>query len=414
VSQSEAPEVPDVARVPPGPGAPGRPVGRHYLDHASTSPLRPEARSAFEAALDLPAADPGRVHHEGRTIRAWLEGAREQVAELFGVRPRQVVLTSGGTEAINTAVWGALGGARGLGDLTSGPRLVACAAVEHSAVRVASERLARIVDVPVDATGRLSADGVADALERCRTEHGRLPDLVHCQWANHEVGTVQPVAEVVAVCHAYGVPVHVDAVAAAGHLPVDAGALGAELVSVSSHKLGGPAGAGALLVGRSLRYEPLLVGGDQERARRAGFENVPAAVGFGAAAAALSAPESLATESARALALTRRLAAGLCAVEGVTRYGHPTEHLPHLVAVGIDGVEGEPVLLGLDQRGIAAHSGSSCSSESLEPSPVLAALGVDGERSLRLSVGWSSPDADVDACLAAFPDVVAGLRRLRR
>jgi cysteine desulfurase len=393
---------------PPRPGA-----GRHYLDHASTSPLRPEARTALEQALALPAADPGRAHHEGRTVRAWLEGAREQVAELFGVRPRQVVLTSSGTEAVNTAVWGALGAPAAGGPVT-GPRLVACAAVEHSAVRTGSERLAHVVDLPVDGTGRLSAEGVADALDRCRAETGRLPDLVHCQWANHEVGTVQPVAEVVALCHARGVPVHVDAAAAAGHVHVDAGTLGAELVSVSSHKLGGPSGAGALLVGRGLRYEPLLVGGAQERARRAGFEDLPAAAGFGAAAAALARPGRLDAEAARAEALAARLAAGLCAVEGVTRYGHPTERLPHLVAVGIDGVEGEPVLLGLDQRGIAAHSGSSCSSESFEPSPVLEAMGVDGERSLRLSVGWSSTDTDVDACLAAFPEVVAGLRRLRR
>lgn len=392
--------------------APAAGAARHYLDHASTTPLRPEARTALAEALALPAADAGRVHHEGRTVRAWLEEAREQVAGLFGVRPRQVVLTSSGTEAVNAAVWGALG-VPGPGGPEEGPRVVACAAVEHSAVRAASERLARVVDVPVDGTGRLSAEGVEEALERCLAETGRLPDLVHCQWANHEVGTVQPVAEVVAVCHARGVPVHVDAAAAAGHVHVDAGALGAELVSVSSHKLGGPAGAGALLVGRGLRYDPLLVGSAQERARRAGFEDVPAAAGFGAAAAALSVPGRLDAEAARAAALVERLVAGLCAVPGVTRYGHPTERLPHLVTIGVDGVEGEPVLLGLDQRGIAAHSGSSCSSESFEPSPVLEAMGVDGERSLRLSVGWSSTDADVDACLAAFPEVVAGLRRLR-
>jgi cysteine desulfurase len=211
---------------------------------------------------------------------------------------------------------------------------------------------------------------------------------------------------------------HVDAAQAAGHVPLDFVALGADLLSVSSHKLGGPPGVGALLVRRGLRLRPLLVGGDQERARRAGAENVPGIVGFGLAAAEL-AGGALAVEAARARAHTDRIVAAAAAGDlgdDVALLGDPDPdgRLPHLVCLAVGGVEAEPVLLGLDQAGVAVHSGSSCSSESLEPSPVLEAMGVDAERSLRVSVGWSTTDADVDAFLRAMPTVVASLRALRR
>jgi cysteine desulfurase len=219
------------------------------------------------------------------------------------------------------------------------------------------------------------------------------------QLGNHEVGTMQPVAEIAAACRERGVLVHVDAAAAAGHVPVSFTELDVDLLSVSAHKLGGPAGVGALLVRRGLRLRPLLLGGDQERARRAGFENVPAIVVFGAACAELSYDD-------RERRLIRRVIDG-CGLEVL---GSPD--LPHLVCLSIEGVEAEPVLLGLDQAGVAVHSGSSCSSEALEPSPVLEAMGVDASRSLRVSVGWSSTDADVDALLAALPDVLRRLRSL--
>ena len=189
--------------------------------------------------------------------------------------------------------------------------------------------------------------------------------------------------------------------------------LGADLVSVSAHKFGGSAGIGVLVVRRGLRIDPFLVGGEQERARRAGLENVTAAIGFGAAAAALGTGGTLDRESAAALARSDRLTRVARRVDDVSVFGDPDRRLPHIVCLGIGGVEAEPVLLGLDQSGIAAHSGSSCSSESLEPSPVLEAMGVDAERSLRLSVGWSTTDADVDAFASAFAPVVAGLRALR-
>lgn len=380
-------------------------MGRHYLDHASTTPLRPAARAAM-AAWDESGitADPGRVHTEGRMVRATLEEARDQIAALFGVRPRQVVLTSGGTEAINAAVWGAT---------RADPGPVACSAVEHSAVRDASARSAPVIPIAVDVRGRIEVSAVDEAIGASRALHGRAPALIHCQWANHEVGTVQPVSEVVEHCRSIGALTHVDAVAAAGHVHLDLDGLGADLVSVSAHKLGGPAGIGALIVRRGLRLEPFVVGGEQERARRAGLENVAAAVGFGAAAAALTEPGALEGEAEAARGHLGQLARIADAVDQVTVFGDSDHRLPHILCLGVGGVEAEPVLLGLDQSGVAVHSGSSCSSESLEPSPVLAAMGVDAERSLRLSVGWTTSDADIEAFGAAFPRVVGELRALR-
>jgi cysteine desulfurase len=381
-------------------------VPRHYLDFASTVPLREEVVVALRGWLEVTAADPGRLHAEGRTVRVAIETAREQVAALLGTRPRQVILTAGATEAINAAVFGAARAAPG--------SVILSAAVEHSAVRDASVRAAPVETMPVDGRGRIELAALDEALAR---HADRAPALVHCQWANHEVGTVQPVAEVVARCRAAGVPVHVDAAAACGQVPTGLDALGADLVSVSAHKLGGPPGAGALWVRSGLRIDPLLVGGQQERARRAGLENGAAIVGFGAAAAALCADGGGVMD--REAAQSRRLVAGLLAaarsVEGVELVGDPDPagRLPHIVCVGVAGVEAEPVVIGLDKAGIAVHSGSACSSESLEPSPVLEAMGVDASHSLRLSVGWSSTDDDVGAFAGAFPDVVHGLRALR-
>jgi cysteine desulfurase len=355
-------------------------------------------------------ADPGRVHTEGRMVRAALEDARDQVAALFGVRPRQVVLTSGATEAVNAAVWGIL--ALHVAGPDGGSAPVACAAVEHSAVRAASARLGAVVTIAVDTVGRIHPDAVAEAVARSTDAHGRPPVLVHCQAANHEVGTVHDVAGVAARCRELGIPVHVDAVAAAGHVPLDIEAFGADLVSVSSHKLGGPTGVGALVLRRGLRIDPLLVGGEQERGRRAGLEHLVGAIGLGAAADALTEPGRLEAEATTARQYTERLLAAALEVDGVVPYGDTDRRVPHIVCLGVAGVEAEPVLLGLDQAGIAVHSGSSCSSESLEPSPVLEAMGVDGERSLRLSVGWSTTHEDVEAFAGAFAGVVAGLRDL--
>ena len=371
---------------------------RIYLDHASTSPPRPAVVDALIASLGL--ADPGRVHTEGRIARAVLEDAREKVARFCGTRSRQVIFTSGATEAINAAVYGSITSGRG--------DHIVCSGVEHSAVRRASERGGRVSITTVSDDGRIDVDALLDAI-------GPNTALVHCQWANHEVGTVQPVAEVVAACRERGVLVHVDAAAAAGHLPVSFDQLGADLLSLSAHKMGGPKGAGALLIRRGLRLPAFLVGGEQERARRSGLEDVPAWVGFGAAAEELS-DGGVTRESEQAAAQTERLRAAAMAVAGVRTYGpaDASDRLPNLLCLGVGGVEAEAVLIGLDQAGVAAHSGSACSSESLEPSPVLAAMGVDADHSLRLSVGWSTTDGEVEAAAGVFPPVIERLRALRR
>jgi cysteine desulfurase len=376
-------------------------VRRAYLDHASTSPLRPAAFEAMLPFLRDHHADPGRLHAEGRVTRVALEDARDQVAALLVARPREVVFTASGTEAVNTAVWGAVARADAAAHIVT-------TAVEHSAVLDACARSAADVTVVgVDGIGRYDPAEVLDAVRRETA-------LVTVQLANHEVGTVQPAGAVAAACRERGVLVHVDACMAAGHVPVDFGGFGADLCSVSAHKFGGPKGAGALLVRRGLRLPPFVVGGAQERARRGGLEDVPAMVGFGAAAAKVSSDGRLTAEARAQQELTDRVAQEAPArVGGVVRYGDPVDRVPHVVCLGVEGVEAEPILLGLDQRGVAVHSGSACSSEALEPSPILTAMGVDADHSLRVSVGWSSTPEDVDAFLDAFPTVVDRLRALR-
>lgn len=364
---------------------------RHYLDHASTAPLRDEARAAMVDAL-AQRADPSRLHDGALEARYALETARESVAGFLGARPREVVFTSGATESIVAVCSGV--GSRGDHQVVT--------AVEHSAVRHAAERWAEVDVVGVDRYGRVDDAAVADRV-------GERTAVVHVQSTNHEVGTRQPVDAVVAAVDGRGL-VHVDACQSVGREPFDFAASGVDLVSFSGHKVGGPTGIGVLLVRRGLRLQPLLVGADQERARRAGMENVAAAVGLAAALGAID----IDAESRRQRSLTDSLRRALLAIDGVVPYGHPTETAPHIVCVGIVDVEPQAVVLGLNRAGVAAHSGSACASEGLEPSPVLEAMGVDAHHSLRLSVGWSSTEADVTAAAEATAAVVDELRRLRR
>jgi cysteine desulfurase len=375
---------------------------RAYLDHASTTPLRPAARDAMsrwieEAGGAGGVGDPGRVHEEGRRARGVVESAREVVADFLGADPSRVIFTSGATEAANTAVSSSA--------LRRPDAPLACAAVEHSSVREACRRSGQLVELPVEASGRLNVSGLDDLLR----QRGK-PALVNCQLANHEVGTLQPLGEVVTLCSQAGVPVHCDAAAAVGHIPVSFRQLGVDLMSVSAHKLGGPPGIGALVVRRGVRLSPLLVGGSEERARRAGAENVIGIVGFAAACEEIRGV--LDREAATAAAQTQSLAAAATAVSGVEVVGDGAERLPHIVCLSVGGVLGEAVLLSLDRAGVAAHSGSACSSEVLEPSPVLAAMGADPDRSLRLSVGWTTSDEDLAAFAAAFAEAVGRLRAL--
>lgn len=370
---------------------------RSYLDHASTSTLRPVGLEAMYGALQSLHGDPGRMHHDGMTVRVALEQAREHVATFVGARPREVIFTSGATEAIAAACWG-LGQREGVQAFT---------AVEHSAVRMGAQRGAEAITLGVDDTGRLDLDALESALRN------NVLSAVHVQWSNHEIGTAQPIDRVIAMCHEHDVLVHVDAAQGVGHDDINFKALGADLLSLSGHKFGAPPGTGALLVRRGLRIAPLLVGGDQERARRAGLENTPAFVGLGAVAHALSEPDVLAFERTRAWDQTTRLIDALSALEGVDVLGHRDHRAPHLVCVSIADVEPQAVILGLDRAGVSAHSGSSCATESLEPSPVLEAMGVDAAHSLRLSVGWDTTDDDIDRVFAALPEILGALRALR-
>ncbi|MHB1771816.1 MAG: cysteine desulfurase family protein [Acidimicrobiales bacterium] len=383
------------------------PANRHYLDHASTTPLRPEAAQAMarwlaQAGPRHGVGDPGRLHAEGQRARVEVETARETVAAFLGAEPSRVIFTASATEAANAAIFGAAA-------LRPGAPLL-CAAVEHSCVRQACLRAGPVVQVPVDGTGCLIVDELGTLLEE-RHDRGQPPAIVNCQLANHEVGTVQPVAEVVALCGQARVPVHCDAAAAAGHVPVSFRDLGVDLLSVSSHKLGGPPGVGALLVRRGLRLAPFIVGGSEERARRAGAENVLGIVGFAAACAALTA-ERLAREAGSARRRLAQLDAAAASVRDVGVIGDAAGRLPHVLCVTVGGVVAEAVLLALDRAGIAAHSGSACSSEVFEPSPVLAAIGAPADRSLRLSVGWTTTDEDVSAFARVFGDTVERLRSL--
>jgi cysteine desulfurase len=259
-------------------------VPRAYLDHASTAPLRPGAIDAMLPFLTEHHGDPARLHAEGRVTRVAVEQAREEVAQLFGARPREVVFTSGGTEAVNHAIWGGVRRA-GLGGA------IVTTSVEHSSVLDACRREpSELTLVGVDSLGRFDPNEISAAI----TDHTAL---VSIQLANHEVGTLQPVVAACEAARAHNVLIHIDACAGAGHVPIDFAALGADLLSISAHKLGGPKGAGALLIRRGLRIPPLIIGGAQERERRGGLENVPAIVGFGAAAAELDRDDRLGSRS---------------------------------------------------------------------------------------------------------------------
>lgn len=346
-------------------------------------------------ALGETRADPSRIHHDALVSRARLEEARDRVAAALGARPREVVFTSGATESITAACWG--GAARGDNQVLT--------AVEHSAVRLGAERAGNARSVPVDEQGRVDPDAV---LAACDDGTG----MVHCQWVNHEVGMRQPVDEVAQALarRGRGRPLlHVDAAQAIGRLPFSFVDSGFDLVSVSGHKAGGPAGIGVLLIRRGVRIEPMIVGGDQERARRAGMEDVVSAVGLAAALESIDVTAEAAVQADLSAGVRHHLEA----VDGVTVHTPAGVAAPHLVCASVDDIEPQAVLLGLDRAGIAAHSGSACASEGLEPSPVLEAMGIDAHRSLRVSVGWTSTPDDVAAFGAAFAPIVDELRRLR-
>ena len=380
-----------------------------YLDYASTAPLHPAARAAMLAALDDGWADPTRLYRDGRRARQVLDAARETVAGVLRVRPDEVSFTASGTQAAHLAVLGTLAARRRVGN-----RLLV-SAVEHSSVLNAAQHHAaaggEFVTVGVDRNGRVDPD----------TDAYRTPPagtaLASLQHANHEVGTIQPVAAVAERLHAAGVPLHCDAAMTVGRIPVDVPALGADLVTASAHKFGGPAGVGILVVRGGTRWASPMPSDSREFGRVAGFANLPAVVG---AAVALHARAGqggtageIATESPRLAGYVDDVRRRLPELVGdVDLLGPPgaDDRLPHLVAFSCLYVDGEALLGELDRAGLAISSGSSCASDTGEPSHVLAAMGALTHGNVRVSFGRDSTADDVDALLAVLPDAVETVR----
>lgn len=380
---------------------------RAYLDHNATSPLRPEARAALVAGLDA-GGNASSIHAEGRAARARIEAARRQVAALVGASPRGVVFTSGATEAAALALHPQLE----VGGLSTTCQVLLISAVEHPAVLRGHRFPAGAVEIlPVDCAGRLDLGALAIALDRHRAD-GRKPMLA-LMAANNETGVVQPVAEAARLVHAAGGFVFCDAVQAAGRTPLDMATLGADFLALSAHKLGGPPGGGALVAaGPDLRAAPLLAGGGQERGRRAGTENGPAICGFGAAADV--ARVGLAHELERLAALRDRLEREvLAAIPGTAVVGQGVERLPNTSMLTFAEVRAETLVIALDLAHVSVSAGSACSSGKVGTSHVLAAMALPAEAAggaIRLSLGWSSTNQDVDEAVAALNKVVANLR----
>jgi cysteine desulfurase len=374
------------------------PIPSGYFDAASTEPLHPAAREALLGALDGAWADPARLYGTARGARVLLDGARDRVATALGVRADEVSFTTSGTQAVHLGVLGALKARRRTG------RHLVVSAVEHSSVLHAAEAHeaegGEVTIVGVDRHGRVDPAGFAAAL--------RPGTALAClQSANHEVGTLQPVAEAAEACRALGVPFLVDAAQSAGRVDVPAGW---SFLTASAHKWGGPPGVGLLVVRKNTRWRSPLPEDEREGRRVPGFENVPGAV---AAAAALDAYRTdLRAEAPHLSDLVDRIRTEVPRlVPDVEVVGHPTERLPHLVTFSCLYVPGEALLTELDRQGFAVSSGSSCTADTLRPSHVLEAMGVTTHGNVRVSLPRGTNPADVDRFLAVLPEIVARLRR---
>jgi len=379
---------------------------RVYLDHAATTPVAPEVAEAMARVLGATHGNPSSVYAEGRAARALVDQARDEVAAALGAEPAEIVFTSGGTEADNLALRGTFFARRADGDG------IVTTAIEHHAVLdtahdLAEREHARLVVLPVDGEGRVTAAEVERALDP-----GTV--LVSVMHGNNEIGTLQPIGEIGAVCRARGVAFHSDAVQTVGALPFDVARIPVDLVSVNAHKFYGPKGVGALYVRRGTRLATMQTGGGQERGRRTGTENVAGIVGLGVAMRLAQAHRE--AESARQARLRDRLIDGVrTRIPDSILTGHRTERLPNNASFCFPGTQGEALVVSLDLAGFAASSGSACTSGSTEPSHVILALGIDratAQGSLRLTVGRETTEADVDALLEALPPIIARLRSI--
>jgi cysteine desulfurase len=373
---------------------------RVYLDWNATTPLRPEAREAMTAALEV-CGNPSSVHAEGRKARGWVEDARIVVAQAVGGRPREVIFTSGGTEA------NALALQQGLkrGQNPAVERLLV-SAIEHPSVLAGGDFEPRAIgSVGVTPSGLIDLGALRESLL------SGPPALVSVMLANNETGAIQPIAEAAEIVHGEGGLLHVDAIQAFGKIPFDIRDLNADLVTLSAHKIGGPKGMGALVLSEGISgLEPLLRGGGQELSRRAGTENVAGIVGFGAAARAAIAAR--ADEAIRLEGLRRRLEDGLRGTTGAIVFSEAAPRLPNTTLFTVPGLRAETAVIGFDLAGIAVSSGSACSSGKMQPSHVLEAMGFGrgiAQGAVRLSLGWSTQEADIDRCLEAWRKLAANL-----
>lgn len=383
-------------------------IVRIYLDYNATAPAAPGVLDAVCRVLADEPGNPSSIHAFGQQAKARLDETRSAVAALIGAAPTDLVLTGGGTEAINLAVRGA---ADALG--ASGRRHLIASAIEHEAVLMTLRALERqgwrTTLLPTDPSGIVSPDALDAALD----DETALVSVMH---ANNEIGTIQPVAALAARARARGALFHCDAVQSVGRIPVDVGTLGIDLLSLSGHKFGAPKGTGALWIRRGVRLTPQLTGGRQERSRRAGTENTAGLAGLGAAAR--HALDSMTTTAPRVAALRDALEdAILRQVPGTAVNGDPARRVPNTTNISVDRVEAESLLIALDLEGIAVSTGSACSSGSLEPSHVLQAMGLPAARtrnSIRFSLGPGTTRQDIDTVMAKLPALVEKLRRLTR
>lgn len=376
-----------------------------YMDHAATTPVRPEVVEAMLPYFSERYGNPSSLYALAREAKGAVEEARGQVASAIGAEPEEIFFTSGGTESDNWAIKGVAAGLRKRGDH------IITSSIEHSAVihpcRELEKEGFQVTYLPVDEFGRVDPGVVEDAITDATI-------LISVMAANNEIGTIQPVAEIGRIAHDRGVLFHTDAVQAIGAFPVDVDAIGADLLALTAHKFGGPKGAGALYVRKRTRIATLMEGGAQERGRRAGTENVPGIVGLGRAIE-LAVAEMPRNATRIAGMRDRMIREILDAIPDTRLNGHPTERLPNNVNVAFRYVEGESILLLLDSLGIAASSGSACTSASLEPSHVLLAIGLPHEiahGSLRLTLGQDTTEDDVDHVLSVLPGVIKRLREM--
>lgn len=379
-----------------------------YLDHAATTPVDPRVVEAMLPYWTEQYGNPSSLYSPGRAAARALESARETVASILHCEPREVIFTSCGTESDNLAIRGVAFARRAAG---KGNHIIT-SSVEHHAVGHTVEQLAKhfgfeATFLPVDQYGVVDPDEVRKAIRKDTV-------LISIMYANNEIGTIEPIAEIGAIAREHGIPFHTDAVQAGGALSLDVNALNVDLLSLSAHKFYGPKGVGVLYARRGVSFWPMQTGGGQERNRRAGTENLPYIVGL--ATALRLAYEELEEHNARLVRLRDRLIQGVLGNIPDSRLtGHPTNRLPNSASFTFRGIEGESILLNLDMEGICASSGSACTSASLEPSHVLLALGLPHEvahGSLRLTLGRSNTEEQVDRVLEVLPGIVQKLRAM--